>query len=61
MPYSDRKKSPKVSQLAKETELEVCKTCGTLHPWGQKCPNCGRTLESFEHRLDAYKRGGYEG
>jgi len=56
MPYSDRKKSPKVSQLAKEVELEVCKNCGTLMPHGGRCPSCGLTFEEFEHRWDKYRR-----
>jgi len=55
MPYSDRKKSPKVHS-GKETEYEACKNCGTLIPHGSRCPDCGLTFEEYEHRWDKYRR-----
>lgn len=53
---SDRKKSPRVSPLAKETEYETCRRCGTLIPWGSRCPSCGLTYEENEARWDKWTK-----
>lgn len=52
---SDRKKSPTVSPMAKETEYEVCKACGKLIPFGSKC-ECGYDFESYEGRFDRWTK-----
>jgi len=56
MPYSDRKKGKPVSPNAKEIEYETCRSCGTLIPFGSKCPECGHTFESYQHRWDKWKK-----
>jgi len=56
MPYSDRKKGEPVSPNEKSTEYEICIACGTLIPWGTRCPECGWTREEYEHRWDKWKK-----
>ena len=51
---SDRKSQPKVSEFEKSQELEICKACGALIPFGTRCPVCGTTYEEYEGRFDKY-------
>ena len=53
---SDRKKSPKVSPMAKTKEFEYCKRCNTLISWGTRCPKCGLTYEEDEAKDDLWTK-----
>ncbi len=54
MPQDDRKPNPRVSEFEKSQEMEVCKACGALHEFGERCPVCGITHEEYRNRFKKY-------